>query len=71
MGHETNDHRDSLVELLEFEKSNLVSVRLQQDKERALPSGHPEMFEPDVRTCEEMIRIWSDRIQREHWPDAA
>ena len=57
----------SLQELLRFEESNLHHLRTQQRIEREIRGGKPEALDPDIRTCEEMIRIWTDRLNRERW----
>ena len=71
MGRETTERTDSLVELLRFEEANLAQLRLQQQIERDLPEGKPDALEPDIRTCMEMIRVWSSRLERERWTEAA
>ena len=52
----------SLQQLLEFEEYKLFELRRQQDAERRIPHGHPEMLNPEIRTCKEMIRIWTARL---------
>ena len=52
----------SLQQLLDFEEYKLLELRRQQDAERRIPHGQPEMLNPDIRTCEEMIRIWTARL---------
>ncbi len=53
----------SLQQLFEFEQHKLLELRRQQDKERSIPSGRPELLNPDILTCEEMIRIWRVRLE--------
>ena len=70
MQSNTSSRHDSLLELISLEKSNLSSLLLQQAVEFKLPSGRPQDLEPDIRTCEMMISIWTERVQREHWSAA-
>lgn len=56
------DRIASLQQLLEFEEYKLLELRRQQDVERRIPHGKPELLSPDIRTCEEMIRIWTARM---------
>ncbi len=61
----------SLHQLLEFEQHKLYEFRRQQSTERAFPHGHPEHFDPDIRSCEQMIRFWKDRLSAEMANDTA
>ena len=56
------DRIASLQQLLDFEQYKLLELRRQQEAERRIPHGQPELLSPDIRTCEEMIRIWTTRL---------
>ena len=58
------DRGASIQQLLNLERYKLAELLRQQAVERTLSNGHPESLDPDVRTCREMIRIWTDRLQQ-------
>ena len=62
MNAENHDRVTSLHQLLDFEQYKLAELQRQQNTERTLPNGHPEMLAPDIESCKTMIRIWTDRL---------
>ena len=53
----------SLRQLLEFEQHKLVELLRQRKVEQGLANGHPEWLEPDIRGCEDMILLWTERLR--------